>query len=304
VNMALFSTDLEASIYIVLITIILILINNLVSFLLKKLKSVSIKYRTIAKFVLRLASIISIIYLIIEGLPSFTSIDPTYQAILTGSISTAIAFASSGIFSNLISGIILLILRPFDVGDLVKINNDKGIIRSVNLTRIVMETFDYIIIQKSNSTVISSPIVNYTIKLGKLKNFQEFQKKINAPLDEGIIDMFSRSPDEQKLDYEKDLQLLYDKISKKRAHNIYVYSFVMDFPYVRFRIILDQVEDLCREYREKYIFGLKPRYNVLSFGFKIQLKIRILSLNSDKIFDHQSQFANDLNKIIYANKMN
>lgn len=300
--MALFSTDLEAIIIILIITVVLILINNLTSLILKGFKKVPIKYKIITSFVLRLSSVLIVLYLIIEGLPSFQLIDPTYQAILTGSISTAIAFASSGIFSNLISGIILLILRPFDVGDLVKIKNEKGIIRSINLTRVVMETFDYIMIEKANSEVISAPIVNYTIKLGKIKNFENFQKEVNAPLDEGIIDVSARLSYDMPISYEEELRKLYERITKKGPRNIFLYSYVMSFPYKRFRIILDQVKELCVDYRNKGIFALKPRYNILTFAFKIQVKFRILTLKSAKIFDFQSQFTNDLNKIIYANR--
>ena len=70
-----------------------------------------------------------------------------------------------------------MIIRPLDVGDLVKIENDKGIVRSIGLTKTILETFDNILIEKSNSQIISATIVNYTVKLGRRKSFEDFKKK-------------------------------------------------------------------------------------------------------------------------------
>jgi hypothetical protein len=236
-----------------------------------------------------------------EGIPSFQQIDPTYQAILTGSITTAIAFSSSGIFTNLVSGIILIIIRPFDVGDLVKIKGDKGIVRSINLTSTVIETFDYILIEKSNSEVISSPIINYTIKLGKIKTFEEFKKLVQSPLDRDIFLSDKQLIDDRK-EYENELREFYNNISKRKPPNLYAYTFRMTFPYKRFRLVMDQVEKLCKEYRNKGIFRLRPRFHIIDIGFKITVKFKILTLYSEKIFNYQSQFTDDVYKISYAQK--
>ena len=60
-----------------------------------------------------------------------------------------------------------MLIIPFEVDDLVKREGDKGIIRAINLTKVKIETFDNLIIEKSNAQVLSSKIVNYTVKLGK-----------------------------------------------------------------------------------------------------------------------------------------
>ena len=40
------------------------------------------------------------------------------------------------------SGLLLFIIDPFDIGHVIKVNSQKGIVRSITLTRVVMETFD------------------------------------------------------------------------------------------------------------------------------------------------------------------
>ena len=300
--MTLFNSDLEALIYISIIAIILIIINKLIMSLVTGIKKFPSKYRIIISFILKIIIILIIAFLIIEGLPSFKNMDPTYQAILTGSISTAIAFASSGIFSNVVAGIVLLIVRPFEVGDLVKIKMDKGIVRSINLTRVVIETFDYIIIEKSNTEVISSPIVNYTIKMGKIKNVEAFIKKIVSPVEKGLYS-FLETPQEEENDYITEIKTVYGKFNKKSIPNLFAYTFRMTFPYRRFRVMIEEVSNLSKEYQDKGIFYFKPRFHVIDLGFRITVKFRILTISSEKIFDFQSNFTHDIYKIIYENSV-
>ena len=299
--MAIFNTDLEAIVFIIIIAIGLVLINNILNFIFKHIKQLSIKHKIIVNFTFRITSVLIILYFVIEGIPSFQEIDPAYQVILTGSITTAIAFASSGIFTNLVSGIILIIIRPFDVGDLVKIKGDKGIVRSINLTRTVIETFDYILIEKSNGEVISSPIINYTIKLGKIKSFEEFKNLVQSPLDRDLFLSDKKLIDEKK-EYENELREVYDNLSKRKTPNLYAYTFRMTFPYRKFRLIMDHIEKLCKEYKNKGIFRLRPRFHIIDIGFKITVKFRILTFHSEKIFNYQSQFTDAVYKITYAQK--
>ena len=299
--MAIFNTDLEAIIFITIIAIGLVLINNILNFIFRHIKQLSIKSKIIVNFSFRIISVLIVIYFIMEGIPSFQQIDPTYQAILTGSVTTAIAFASSGIFTNLVSGIILIIIRPFDVDDLVKIKGDKGIVRSINLTRTVIETFDYILIEKSNSEVISSPIINYTIKLGKIKTFKEFKNIVQSPLDRDLFLSDKKLIDDKK-EYENELREVYKNLSKRETPNLYAYTFRMTFPYNKFRLIMEHVENLCKEYKNNNIFRLRPRFHIIDIGFKITVKFRILTFHSEKIFNYQSELTNDIYKIIYAQK--
>jgi len=294
--LALFKTDPEALIFFIIIGIAVFLINKIVSSIIAHIEKIPLKQKIIINFLLKIISIFVITFFLIEGFPLFNKIPAEYVAVLTSSISVAIAFASSGIFANLISGILLMVIRPFDVGDLVKIQNDKGIIRSIGLTKIALETFDNIIIEKSNSQVISSIIVNYTIKLGKRKSFEDFKKKILAPQDKGILRIEESLGDK---DFESELKEAYNKLQSKIYPNLYNYTFRMTFPYKRLRLIMDKVDDLCLEYKNKGVFRLKPRFDFVDFGFKITVKFRLLTFTPQKLFDYQPKFAKEVYNIIY-----
>ena len=295
--MVLFRSDLEALIYLIIIGVSVYFAIKFISSILEKSPKIPLKQRIIINFFLRIIFVLIIVYFIIEGFPAISYIDPQYTAVLTGAISTAIAFASSGIFANIVAGIVLMIIRPFDVGDLIKIDVDKGIVRSIGLTKIVLETFDNILIEKSNAQIISSTVVNYTLKIGKKKNFEDFKKKILSPQDKGII--------ETNHDYfydnefiEEELKNAYELFSAKNYPVLFNYTFRMSFPYKGFKKSIKMIENLCQSYQDKKIFRLKPRYDIVDFALNIIVKFRILTFDSEKIFNHQPQFAQEIFDII------
>ena len=298
--MAIFNTDFEAAVFIVIIGIFLYFLNKIVFFILSRIKRVSAKQENKIGFVLSLISFIIIVYLIIEGFPSFEMIDPTYSAILTGAISTALAFASRGIFSNIISGIVLMIISPADIGDVVKIKENKGIIRQITLSNVVIETFEGVIVQISNTEVINSTIINYTKRLGRIKDFEVFIKEAHK-CDIKVFKREVQSPQVKGLarieEIDKSyLRKMFEETLKTHNPIIHRYTFKMEFPYKAFRSKLAEVEQLCVKYRE--IFGAKPWYGIVDYGFKIKVKFSILTLDSTTIMNDQPKFAKDLYKII------
>ncbi|MFX1312455.1 MAG: mechanosensitive ion channel family protein [Promethearchaeota archaeon] len=299
--MPLFNSDLEALIYFLIIAACFYLLNKLISSTLGKSKKIPLKQKTIINYAFKIATVLIIIFFVIEGFPFISQIDPTYTAVLTGAISTAIAFASSGVFANFISGIVIMLVRPFEVDDLIKIEGDKGIVREINLTKMKLETFDNIIIEKSNSQVLSSKIVNYTIKLGKKKSFENFKKKILAPQDRGFKDVYEDTPD-SKIEFEKNLKKAYDSFLTKYYPKLYNYTFRTAFPYKGFRLMLNKVAELCDLYNQKNIFRIKPQFDIVNYNVSIIVKFRILTFNSQKIFDFQPKFAKDVYNIIYRYK--
>ncbi|MFX0081996.1 MAG: mechanosensitive ion channel domain-containing protein [Candidatus Hodarchaeota archaeon] len=300
--MAIFSSDLEALVYILIIGISLYLLNKLISRIFSKSTKIPLKQKIIFNFALKIITVLIIVFFIIEGFPIISKIDPTYTAVLTGAISTAIAFASSGIFANFISGIVIMLTRPFEVNDLVKIEGDKGIIRAINLTKVKLETFDNLIIEKSNTQVLTSKIVNYTIKLGKKKTFDDFKSKILAPQDIGFKDLLVDNLKSRK-EFEKNLKRAYDSFTTKYYPKLFNYTFRMAFPYRGFQVIINQITQLCELYNQKNIFRIRPQFDIVDYNISIIVKFRLLTFNSQKIFDFQPKFAKDVYDIIYKYKI-
>jgi small-conductance mechanosensitive channel len=291
--MPIFNTDLEALFYLGLIIIGLLILNRLITVATRS-KKVSAKTRIIVRFAFSLISVAVVIYFILEGFPIIGNIDPTYTAILTSSLSTAIAFASSGIFDNVVSGLALLIIKPYDLNDIIKIKGQIGVVRDLKLTKTTIETFDNVRVEFSNKEIINTEMTNYTIKLDKIKSFVDFKREIHYSEDSEFPPIES---EELKEESEFALKRLFKKTIKRKDNpKIHNYIFTMEFPYERFRLSLKKVEEVCKSYKKK--FNFKPTYHIDGFEHFIIVRFRILTDSSEKVFNHQPVFANEIYKII------
>ena len=292
-----FATNAEAFIYLTLIGVILYVVNYVLNIVLSSIPKISVRGRNKFMFIIRIVSIVSFIYLIINGFPSFMDIEPEYRAIITGSLSTALAFATSGIFSNYIAGLLIWIIDPFDIGEIVKIKGQKGIVRSITLTRVVIETFDRIIIELSNSELVSSMILNYYIKLKRKKKFMRFKKLIRSPQEIGNarldIDVFN---EDIRKETEEQLNQFHKDVMKTDSNTVHSFSFRMQVPYYQFRIKVAEIEEICQKYKD--VFGIKPSFHIIDFGFEIELKFRILTLSESSLLLYQPKMVEELYKII------
>ncbi|MBY9005645.1 MAG: mechanosensitive ion channel [Candidatus Lokiarchaeota archaeon] len=292
---SLFKNDLEATIYIGLIFVLILLINWIVSSILEKTLKSNAKIHITSVFFLKIIYVIILIYLIIEGFPIMKTIDPTYITILSTSISTAIAFASSGIFSNLISGIALIMIHSFDIGDIIKVKGDIGIIRNINLTRITIESFDNIIIEKSNSEILASSIINYSVKYDKIKKFDDFKRKMQySELEEFEKEISNNNESKSEESRMKELFQSISKLGKsKKIHN---FIFTMLYPYNKFHKKIQETEKLIKKYEET--FGMRPVYHIFDLGLRIEVRFRILTQDAEKLFIYQPEFAKEIYQII------
>ncbi|MDD3445561.1 MAG: mechanosensitive ion channel [Zavarzinia sp.] len=81
---------------------------------------------------------------------------------MLGAAGLAIGLALQGTLSNVASGFMLLLLRPFRVGDFVEVADHAGTVREIGLFATVLVSFDGIWRQIPNSTVWSSAVINYS----------------------------------------------------------------------------------------------------------------------------------------------
>ncbi|RMH75658.1 MAG: mechanosensitive ion channel protein [Cyanobacteria bacterium J007] len=81
---------------------------------------------------------------------------------LLGGVSFVLAFALQSNLGNLASGLMIMVYKPFDVGDEVKVNNLWGYIHSITLANTQIKGFDHQIITVPNNTIWGSIIENLT----------------------------------------------------------------------------------------------------------------------------------------------
>ncbi len=79
-----------------------------------------------------------------------------------GAAGLAIGLALQGTLQNIAAGIMLLVLRPFRVGEYIETGSVKGFIREIGLFATEMKTTDGLYLMAPNSTLWNTPIVNHS----------------------------------------------------------------------------------------------------------------------------------------------
>ncbi|MBR6783968.1 MAG: mechanosensitive ion channel [Clostridia bacterium] len=83
---------------------------------------------------------------------------------LIASAGVAIGLAVQGALSNLVGGMMILLFRPFRVGDHIEAEGASGKVREISVFYTVVATFDNKIVTVPNGTLTNSVIVNYSIE--------------------------------------------------------------------------------------------------------------------------------------------
>lgn len=89
-------------------------------------------------------------------------VETTSMVALLGAAGIAIGLALQGTLSNVAAGVMLLFLRPFRVGEYIKVNGDEGTVTEIGLFTTELSTAENIYLSLPNSTVWGSPIINYS----------------------------------------------------------------------------------------------------------------------------------------------
>ena len=112
-------------------------------------------------FLRNLAYAIAMVIVFIAAL-DFAGVPTTSLLAVVGAAGLAIGLALKDSLSNIASGVMLIVLRPFHTGDSVQIAGLEGVVESVRIFQTTMVTTDNREIILPNSQITASPIINYT----------------------------------------------------------------------------------------------------------------------------------------------
>ena len=90
-------------------------------------------------------------------------VDMTKFTVLAGALGVGIGFGLQNIVNNFVSGLILLFERPVNVGDVVQVQSEIGVIRRIGIRASIIRLFDSSELIVPNSQLISDKVTNWTL---------------------------------------------------------------------------------------------------------------------------------------------
>lgn len=116
---------------------------------------------TLTGFLSSLVRYLVLIFTVIAVLNQFGVQTASLIAVL-GAAGLAVGLAMQGTLSNIAAGVMLLIFRPFRVGDYVEVSGQSGTVASINLFITELTTPDNKQIIVPNSNIWGQSVVNYS----------------------------------------------------------------------------------------------------------------------------------------------
>lgn len=89
--------------------------------------------------------------------------------IVLGALGVGIGLGLQNIVNNLVSGIILIFERPFQIGDYIELNGKKGVVRDIGIRSSKMMTEDGTEIIMPNGDLLSGEVINWTVRNNQLR---------------------------------------------------------------------------------------------------------------------------------------
>lgn len=129
-----------------------------VSKLIMEKRDVNLSIRT---FVGSLVDVVSMIILIIMII-SVLGIDTSSFIAIFASAGVAIGMALSGTLQNFAGGVMILLFRPFKVGDFIEAQGVSGVVKEIQIFNTVINTVDNKVILLPNGPVSTGIINNYS----------------------------------------------------------------------------------------------------------------------------------------------
>lgn len=116
---------------------------------------------TLTTIFAKTAKVVIMVVVVIAVLQQFGVQTASLLAVV-GAAGLAIGLAWQGTLSDIAAGIMILIMRPFKIGDTVEVAGTSGVVDEIGLVLTSLHTFDNVAMYIPNSDIWGAKIMNYT----------------------------------------------------------------------------------------------------------------------------------------------
>ncbi len=118
--------------------------------------------KTLATFIKNLSNIVMLVFIIMTAVKPL-GVKTTEFAVVLGAAGLAIGLALQGSLSNFASGFLMIIFRPFKVGDFIEAAGIKGTVQEIQIFNTIINTPDNVRAIIPNAKITDGNILNYTV---------------------------------------------------------------------------------------------------------------------------------------------
>lgn len=176
-----------------------------------------------------------------------------------------IGFAAKDIIGNLIGGIVLLLDKPFRIGDVIKIKDVFGKIEDISIRTTTIKTFDGEIVTVPNAMAMNEIIINRTLDNSFYRiNFSigvDYDSEINKVLDvcEDVLDSI------EEIEKEPKPEVVFDEFASSSIN--FILRFWIDMNEIGPPAIKTKLSRVLKERFEKEEIGIPfPHLEILHHG--------------------------------------
>ncbi len=118
---------------------------------------------TLAGFLTKIANILMLAVVVMAALEKL-GVQTTSLVAILGAAGLAVGLALQGSLSNFAAGVMIIIFRPFTVGNFIEAGGTKGIVEGISIFNTNMRTPQNQVVIVPNGQIVAGTIVNYSVK--------------------------------------------------------------------------------------------------------------------------------------------
>ena len=118
--------------------------------------------KTLTKFANSICYVAILIFVIIAAI-GILGVPIVQFSVVVGAAGLAIGLALQGSLANFASGVLMLIFKPFKVGDFVEVSGAKGTVKEIQIFNTVLAAPDNVRVIIPNAQITGGNILNYTV---------------------------------------------------------------------------------------------------------------------------------------------
>lgn len=199
-----------------------------------------------------IASLIDILLklLIIIMVMDIVGIKVTSFIAILGALGLAVGMALQGTLQNFAGGVIILLMRPFRVGDYIQASGHEGWVSEIRIFNTILRTFDHQSVIIPNTELATATLVNYT-----KEKYRRVEVKVGLAYGESVekareVLTNLADSDPRVINEEKPTRVIVKKLSESSV-DLELWTWTTHDQY--WNVLFDLTEKVYREFGEQHL---------------------------------------------------